>query len=32
MKNWQRYLIMIGTAMSPTLSHQDIKQVVEILR
>ena len=32
MKSWQRYLILTGTAMSQTLSHQDIKQAIEILR
>ena len=32
MKNWQRYLILTGAAMSQTLSHQDIKQAIEILR
>ena len=32
MKNWQRYLILTGAAMSQTLSHQDIKQAIETLR
>ena len=32
MKNWQRYLIMIGMAMSQTLSEQDIQVAAEALR
>ena len=32
MKNWQRYLIMTGMAMSQTLSEQDIQVATEALR
>ena len=32
MKNWQRYLIMAGMAMSQPLSEQDIQVAAEALR
>lgn len=32
MKNWQRYLILTGMAMSQTLCEQDIQVAVNALR
>ena len=32
MKNWQRYLILTGMAMSQTLCEQDIQAAAEALR
>jgi len=32
MKNWQKYLILTGMAMSQTLCEQDIQAAAEALR
>ena len=32
MKNWQRYLILIGMAMNQTLREQDIQVAVEAMK
>ena len=32
MKNWQRYLILAGAAMSRDLSKQEIQDVIDAIR
>ena len=32
MKNWQKYLILTGAAMSQSLSQQEVQVAVEVLR